>query len=285
MTEIIENIPVANAHSFAALEQVRPEFAGLVPEQLAAITTEPIMAASVARAATPRVMVYRVEIEKLPGFQILNLDKLELYALALLQANADYLATSAPPQHLQQLVDRGTVVRQTLLSDVMPFVNRGIIKGDQLDSLKGPVGHVNLASDLFVLVSAFRSSWDKIAGKTSVTADELADAQLLAENLTKDIGEKKFSPAVIASAALERQQAFTLLTRAYDQVRRAITYLRWDEDDIDTIAPSLFAGRKRKSDVTVDSTPAVEPTVAKAAPEVEATKPAVGLPGADPFIH
>jgi hypothetical protein len=290
MTEIIQNTVVAGPRALAALEQVRPELVGLLPDQLAAITTEPFMAASVARAAVPRVMAYRVEIEKLPGFEISHLDKLELYALAMLQANADYLATSAPPQHLQQLVDQGTAMRQTLLSDVMPFVKRGVIKGDQLDSLKGPVGHVNLASDLFVIVSTFRSNWNKIAGKTSVTSDELDLAQLLAENLSQDIGEKKFSSAVIATAALRRQQVFTLLVRAYDQVRRAITYIGWDADDIDDIAPSLFAGRKRKSDVTVDPTPVVEPTVAKAAPATTAdvsaaTKPAVGLPGADPFIH
>lgn len=40
-----------------------------------------------------------------------------------------------------------------------------------------------------------------------------------------------------------RQRTFTLLVRSYDQIRRALSYLRWNEGDVDRIAPSLWAGR------------------------------------------
>ena len=38
-----------------------------------------------------------------------------------------------------------------------------------------------------------------------------------------------------------RQRVFTLLARAYDQLRRHLSFLRWSEGDVDEIAPSLYA--------------------------------------------
>lgn len=95
--------------------------------------------------------------------------------------------------------------------------------------------------------------------------------------------------------ALERQQAYTLFVNAYDQIRRAISFLRWDQGDADEIAPSLFGGKKRRAateaEPPVDSAPT--PTTGAAAatgPVVNAagaggTTAAVGLPGSDPFSN
>lgn len=47
----------------------------------------------------------------------------------------------------------------------------------------------------------------------------------------------------VAASTLVRQQAFTLFVKAYDEVRRAVSFLRWKERDADTIAPSLYGAR------------------------------------------
>jgi hypothetical protein len=56
-------------------------------------------------------------------------------------------------------------------------------------------------------------------------------------------GQREQGPAVVVETARIRQQAFTLLVKAYDETRRAVSFLRWREGDADTIAPSLYAGR------------------------------------------
>ena len=56
-------------------------------------------------------------------------------------------------------------------------------------------------------------------------------------------GLREQGPAVVQDVARIRDQAFTLMMRAYDEVRRAVTFLRWQQGDADTIAPSLYAGR------------------------------------------
>ncbi|HEX4334524.1 MAG TPA: hypothetical protein VH062_01350 [Polyangiaceae bacterium] len=56
----------------------------------------------------------------------------------------------------------------------------------------------------------------------------------------------------VAASSDLRTRAFTLFVNAYDQVRRAVSYLRWDDDDAGTVAPSLYVRRgngKKKPDL------------------------------------
>jgi len=273
----------------AAFEKVRPQFIAIPQEQVVPITTDVFTATSVARAAVPKIVVLRAQLEKLVAFEIVNVDNLELYALAALQAHYLFLAASTPPEHFQELVAAGTALHSTLVSDFTAAVNRGYLSGTKLDLLQGSVGHRNVASDLIMISTFMKNNWDKISGKTGATMDELNQAQNLGVQLNIDIGQRDQAPAAVATVALERQQAFTLFAHAYDHVRRGISYLRWDEDDVDTIAPSIYVSRKRKSSTEAKTKPAVEPAAAKvettAPVAASATKPAVGLPGADPFIH
>jgi hypothetical protein len=84
-----------------------------------------------------------------------------------------------------------------------------------------------------------------------------------------------------------------LLANAYDQARRAITYLRWNKGDADLIAPSLYAGRgnarRRVSEGTelpaAEVTPIAQPQAAVASngsTAVEERAP-FGMPGGSPF--
>jgi hypothetical protein len=126
-----------------------------------------------------------------------------------------------------------------------------------------------------------------------VTEGELDRAEIVGDQLINDIGVRQLAPAAVAAVTLERGQSFTLFAKAYDQVRRAVSYLRWHEGDADEIAPSLFAGRRKRSSSDVASKAEAEPDTTKSEPAVAvtapmaaaATKPAVGLPGSDPFVH
>ena len=47
----------------------------------------------------------------------------------------------------------------------------------------------------------------------------------------------------MAEAQRTRQRAFTLFVHAYDDARRVISFLRWNEGDVSTYLPSLYQGR------------------------------------------
>ena len=84
----------------------------------------------------------------------------------------------------------------------------------------------------------------KIEHKTAATAEEVHRAGDLGPLLLAALGVREHgTTATPAEAADRKVRAFTLFTTAYDQVRRAVTYLRWNEGDGDSLAPSLYKGR------------------------------------------
>ncbi|HMA92160.1 MAG TPA: hypothetical protein VKP30_05710, partial [Polyangiaceae bacterium] len=163
------------------------------------------------------------------------------------------------------------------------------------------VGHRNVATDLLTLVNVIRANCEVVAGKTALSAQELERAECLSDQLVNDIGERAVGPAALDKVVLERQQAYTVLVNAYDELRRAVTYLRWNYGDEDAVAPSLFGGKRRKSTADTETesptatpqtnttTPAAglvtPPTAAASTANSATTRVAAGLPGADPFTN
>ncbi len=70
-----------------------------------------------------------------------------------------------------------------------------------------------------------------------------------------------------------RQRAYTVLSNAYDDVRRAISFLRWKEDDLEDIAPSLFGPRAARKKTDKPVTPAPQPGPVTPAPTAPVATP------------
>lgn len=193
--------------------------------------------------ALPTIMAYRDEAANLHGFDIAHFDQLQLHSLAAGHAHAKFLAASAPPVALAALNETATKLRDTMYHDAVALALRGLIGRDQITKFKTNVGYKNLASDLLGLVQVFRASWGKVASRTGVQPGDLEQAELLGRRLMTAVGTRKHALATVAQAQAQRQRNFTLFSHSYDQVRRAISFLRWDHEDIDQICPSLFARR------------------------------------------
>jgi hypothetical protein len=236
----------------------------------------------------PKVQPLRPRVAALPEFDLQCFDNLETYALATMHAHTLNLAASAPPPPVAQLVSSGTTTRDTLLADASALAKRGLIDGEPLKQLKGSTGHLDLAFDLSTLAAVMRANWSQISGKTAVGLAELDRAELLSEQLLVAVGMRAQAPADIATTSLNRQRAFTLLVNAYDQVRRAVTYLEWDDGGQDILCPSLYAGRvtrrKPADEEPAPPPPAPAPTPA-ATPAAATPKVPVGMPGSSPFIQ
>jgi hypothetical protein len=194
-----------------------------------------------------------------------------------------------PASVLQTLNDTATKQREVLFSETTTLAKRGLIDGQRLKDLKGPVGYRNVAFDLLALVAIFRETWNALTGKTGISMEELEKAEVMADELLGAVAERELGQ-VVADAADNRQRAFTLFVNAYDQVRRAVLFLRHDEDDADTIIPSLYAGRsnRRRIEPTEEPKPpeVTAPTTQTTAPAQSAVNGVgVGLPGSSPFAH
>jgi hypothetical protein len=267
-----------------------PASKALAATDLITINIDLPSAIATAVGKRPGIMALRDSAKALPGFDISAFDQLETYTLAAGHAHTLYMGASTAPEAIIELNEKGMRLRNTLYADAVALATRNLISGDRIGEFKAKVGYKNLAFDLMALAGVFRGSWDKISGKTAITTDDLDQAELIGDQLVSAVGTREAAPASVAEISIQRQRNFTLFLNAYDQVRRAVGFLRWNEDDADRIAPSLYAGRgnsnarSRPDPQPVPPPPA--PTAASTralAPGSHASVAAAGLPGASPF--
>jgi hypothetical protein len=100
---------------------------------------------------------------------------------------------------VQELSAQVLQMTDILRSEINTFVKRGIIKGDRLSALKGPNGYKNQGFDLLTLLDIVRENRALIQGKTAITDEELAECEVLLDQLLTAVGEKEQLP--LSSAA------------------------------------------------------------------------------------
>lgn len=281
MTFTKELIVLPESQLRAALEQIRPEFKELTRKELAVLNVDPLAAVATVQGALPGLLLLRPQFESaLRDFDFQYLDNLNLYALALIQSHSLYQSASSPPENLPELVAETKQLCSLLLSDVTVLARRGYIKGVRVHELGRFGSYKGIASDILALVAVLRADWNAVSSNCGVTELELNRAEVLGEQLIRLLGFRDRCSMLVANAALERQKVFTLFVRAYDNVRRAVTYVRWHDNDAEKIAPSLYSGKKvnRKKVLNAASEPAASDKSGETTPSSSN-----GLPGSDPF--
>ncbi len=282
--------------SATAFELVRKDLEKVDPKDLLKVNGDVMEFVVTVVRHVPTFRTFRAEIvSTLPQHDIASFDKLEPYALAAAFAHTTANSTSTPPEAIQPLVDELTIARDLMTADFSVLAKRKLVDAAVLDELQGGTGFKNLATDVMTITKALRSRWSVISTRTGLQESELARAEKLADELLVGVALRDQGQNAAVAAADMRQRAFTVLVNAYDEFRRALGYLRFHEEDADTIAPSLYAGRgtsKKKATAPLpDATPqpgAPAPTNGGAHPS-PAIPPngdpakAPGMPGNDPF--
>lgn len=132
-------------------------------------------------------------------------------------------------------------------------MQRGLIEPVKLQDLRKGQAFRALARDLDLLRLAFQSQWSVISGKSAVTPEDLETAARLSRELLDVLTSRADGTVQRGSAIDWRQRAFTLLSRAYDDARAAIAYVRRQRTDAESIAPSLYVATKRSKEQDQDS--------------------------------
>lgn len=245
----------------AAYDDTRPKRTTLAEERLQRVTVDIPRAAAAVLAGLVRVGAFMAVLRALPLVNVKLLDVVLPRTLALLHAENLLLVASGQPDRLKALLAEADPLRD-LLRDTwaLPLIGWKIFTQAQLDAWKDGAGHADLGSDLVSCGEAYLARWKQIAGKADVTEADCRRAVALGREILEAVGGKS-NPDAVAKAALERRRAFTLLLEAWDELQRAVVFVRWHAGDADTLAPSLFtAGRRAPAPRTVPpATPA--PTV------------------------
>src|SRR5690606_31388117 len=111
-----------------------------------------------------------------------------------------------------------------------------LISDERLKDIKKQPGYRAIATDVATLVEVIRERWSAVKGKTPLTLAGLDAYASRALDLLASVGLKEHAPATVGEASENRNRAFTLFARAYEEARRAVLYLR--PKDGDDIAPS-----------------------------------------------
>jgi hypothetical protein len=235
----------------------------------------------------PNIAQFQEPAKKLPEYDASCFEKLEPITRALSHAHMLHDVAQEPQDPLTNESAEAVAERQTLLNDVRALASHGYIEPSRIAEMERGLGHKGVAYDLAKLVEIFRERWSVVSGKTAMTLAELTRLEMLSDKLITDVGVREQTPAEQNLAALRRQKAFTLFLETYDEVRRAITFLRWHQDDADVFAPSLYSGRGnvRRKDQPVQPAPAPVAPANPPAPVVQSAPVAPGLPGARPFTN
>jgi hypothetical protein len=171
------------------------------------------------------------------------------------------------------------VIDKRIYIDAISMCRHQLLNPEALKSYKGITGYANVANDLLLVSSVLLCNWSSIEGRYPIQLSDLTHAEQIAMRMQRLIGLRKQAPSFVATHVDNRSRAFTLLMRAYDSVRKAVTYLRWESGDADIIAPTLYEKRSRRlAAEDAATTPASIGEQAPSASQPEAASPQAAQP-------
>lgn len=272
-----------------AYERVRPEIEAQDPRNLSAINVDTNSAASVALGVAPHVLTLRDLAAQLPGFEVRCIDNLEDYAKAVWFLGVTNLPTGSPTD-VGKMVEEVLALRGKFMLWGEPLAACGKFSRASLDMIKEGGGFKDAAGDTVAFVAMYRSAWDEVRSMCGVTEEDLDRAAEVGPALFATLSRRDNELPTPTESGLRLRQAWTLLDRAYGQCQRAVSYLRWNDGDADTYAPSLRRNSGTRKPSEHASTPAnaatpaaTPPSPAPAPVAAAATSPSIGT-GESPFV-
>jgi hypothetical protein len=187
--------------------------------------------------------VYEPKVAKLEFTDHPAIKMLPDLVLAGLYIENEIASTSQATNELAPKIEEGTALAQVMVADIKALVLRKVLPVDALADYNSGNGFHALATNLGHVARLADRHWAAIEGRSGITRADIDRAGELNQEIFKYLGERAVNGGDLAQLAVLRAQNFTLIVRAYDELRRAIAYLRYHEGDVDEIAPSLFANR------------------------------------------
>jgi hypothetical protein len=128
----------------------------------------------------------------------------------------------------------------------------------------GPVRDrlLDKANDLVALSSVLSHAWSTIQNMTAIQWSQVERAATLGPEVTVALGHRTGFSATPTEAKIVRAKAVSLFLTAVDQTERALTYLRWTQDDVRAFLLSPYSGGRSgaRSAPRADDLPTPPPT-------------------------
>lgn len=164
------------------------------------------------------------------------------------------------------LLPRTNELRSILLDDLELLVRRKLVPAKFVAEVrKGDNTVRDKANDLRDCGEYYTAHWAELSKRTTVDADEIAEAGALATKILARLGAMLVTnvPKADEPTAVEmRRRMFSLLARDYDVVQRYGAFVFWElPDGWEAYVPSLWSGRRRGTGAAAPVEPVKEPIV------------------------
>lgn len=243
--------PTAPATAAEAFLAVEAELRALDPSDFTPVNADIPISVSIVLGALAQLLGLRVEIQaELPKFELRNLDLLRAYALAVWYCHLLHVGREkAGESATKTLVTEAQPLREGLLVGAAALAHRGLVDADRVAEIRSGTGHIDMANDLVALAALYLEAWDSVKDKTAVELAEVNRAAELGPELLVALSVKDgpLTPPKGIDSAEIRVRAFTQFSKAYDECRRAVGYLRWHQKDADAIAPTFYLNQRKRA--------------------------------------
>jgi hypothetical protein len=255
-----------------AFERARPELEAMSPSDVEPIRHDIVSAIFL---VVGRTMYIRELVElvraRFGEEAARKIASVEMAAHACGKAHALHL-TTLNGIDVEEMHGRLTQTKSVLLFEVQRLISAKKLPASMIGELVGGNSYRGLCIDVLQLTSGVRHAWSDVKDHTGLTELELAQAEALANAFSTVVSENEAGTATSPTADM-RRRAYTLFVRTYSEVRRYMTYFRWEAGDADERTPPLGAGRQSRSGASTDDELPVVPSPVDGAPEGGPTTP------------
>ena len=258
----------ASAVRAPAMDEIAKAYADTVadiealpPDQVGRVNADIPTAVSLALGALPLITSLEDAMaEALKHPPTAQIARLRPRALALLFTHL-HAAPRSSKSHETDLED-ARVLRERLLASADAHVAHGQLDRESVAKIREGSGHLDRANDLIALAALFRAAWPQISSRTQVELAHLDRASALGTLLVTELGAKALGAGPAADSRVwsdRRARAYRLFMRDYDEIRRAVEYVRYHEDDAAAFTPPLRPYTRGSADDGGENPPAADP--------------------------
>jgi hypothetical protein len=231
----------------AAFERMRAKIEAIPREEAMRVNVDITYAAGLGAWVSGRLDPLRPQLEQLSTFIDLQaINELGDRAHALAYAHGDFLFATTPQEPMADLHKEGAKLIDLFLLSASALSAQGLLPNERVALVRTPTGYRNASEHLTALTKLFKDYWAEIGVKTGVTMQQIDRGAVLAVQLLEGSIDRMHAPLNPTEATLARERAYTLFYRAYDELRRAVTFLRWKEGDTERFVPTLFLRNPRR---------------------------------------
>ena len=194
------------------------------------------------QAGVGRVLAQESAItSQLPDEDLSVFTALPSVALGMVYAALQARGGSTRNDALQADLAEAHTLRRVLLASAEALSHAGVLPAAKVAQIRAGRGPLDTAQDLVALAALFKASAKAVAGKTPVTAAQIARAAALGSQLQSELRPRGAPRKSETSPASDVRDRFhTLVVQGYDRLWR-IGALLFGADGVDANVPSLLS--------------------------------------------